>query len=159
VHLFHQAQERDDSPEHEQYFYKFSYHNLSHLNHTLSFGIQKTRYPNVFLLRATKVTARSPATANVASKPGVELVVVVDLVVLVGSVEGVELVVVVVDLDPSGPGSELVVVVDLVTSGLGVVLVVVVDFVTSSAAPRANSIIVAMSMATNIFFISNLHLM
>jgi len=80
-------------------------------------------------------------------------------VVLVGSVEGVELVVVVVDLDPSGPGSELVVVVDLVTSGLGVVLVVVVDFVTSSAAPRANSIIVAMSMATNIFFISNLHLM
>jgi hypothetical protein len=80
--------------------------------------------------------------------------------VLAGSVEGVELVVVVVDLEASEPGAEsVVVVVDLVTSGLGVVLVVVVDFVTSSAAPRANSIIVAMSMATNIFFISYLHLM
>ena len=86
------------------------------------------------------------------------LVVVVDLVVLVGSVEGVELVVVVVDLEASGPIAELVVVVvDLVTSGLGVVLVtVVVDLVTSSAVLRASSIIVAISMATNIFFISNL---
>ena len=99
-----------------------------------------------------KVTARSPATAKVASKPGVVLVVVVDLVVLVGSVEGVVLVVV-VDLVASGP---VVVVVDLVTSGLGFVLVaVVVDLVTSSAELRASSI-VAMRMATNIFFISNL---
>ena len=47
------------------------------------------------------------------------------------------------------------VVVDLVTSGPGFVLVVlVVDLVTSSAALRASSIIVAISMATNIFFIS-----
>ena len=38
-----------------------------------------------------KATARSPATAKVASKPGVVLVVVVDLVVVVGSVEGVVL--------------------------------------------------------------------
>ena len=49
-----------------------------------------------------KVTARRPATAKVASKPGV-VVVVVDLVVLVGSVAGVTLVVVVVDLVASGP--------------------------------------------------------
>jgi predicted branched-subunit amino acid permease len=72
-------------------------------------------------------------------------------------VAGVELVVVVVDLVASGPGAELVVVVlDLVTSGLGFVLVaVVVDLVTSSAEPRASSsIIVAISIATNIFFIS-----
>jgi hypothetical protein len=103
-----------------------------------------------------KVTAKSPASAKVASKPGVVLVVVVDLVVLVGSVEGVVFVSVVVDLVASGPEVVLVVVVDLVTSGPGVVLVVVVDLVTSSAALRASSIIVAMSMATNIFFISNL---
>jgi hypothetical protein len=64
-----------------------------------------------------KVTARIPATAKVASKPGVVLVVVVDLVVLVGSVAGVVLVVVVVDLAASGLGVVLVaVVVDLVTS-------------------------------------------
>ena len=67
---------------------------------------------------------------------------------------GVELVVVVVDLVASGPGVELVVVVvDLVASEPGVVLVVLVDLVTSSAALRASSIIVAISMATNIFFI------
>ena len=104
-----------------------------------------------------KVTARIPATAKVASKPGVELVVVVvDLVVLVGSVAGVVLVVVVVDLVASGPGAELVVVVvDLVAAGLGVVLVVVVvDLVASSATLRASSIIVAISRATNIFFMS-----
>jgi hypothetical protein len=84
------------------------------------------------------------------------VVVVVDLDVLVGSAAGVELVVVVVDLVASAPGAEaVVVVVDLVTSELGVVLVaVVVDLVTSSAEPRASSIIVAISMATNIFFIS-----
>ena len=41
------------------------------------------------------VTARSPATAKAASNPGV---VVVDSVVVVGAVSGVELVVVVVDL-------------------------------------------------------------
>ena len=85
------------------------------------------------------------------------LVVVVDLVVLVGSEEGV-VVVVVVDLVALEPGAKLVVVVvDLVASGLGVVLVVVVvDLVTSSAVAelRASSIIVAISMATNIFFIS-----
>ena len=65
---------------------------------------------------------------------------------------------VVVDLVASGPGAELVVVVvDFVTSGLGVVLVVVVvDLVSSAAALRAISIIVAISMATNIFFIQNL---
>jgi hypothetical protein len=81
-------------------------------------------------------------------------VVVVDLVVFVGSVAGVELVVVVVDLVAFGLRYELVVV-DLVTSGLGFVLVaVVVDLVTSSAALRASSIIVAIRMATNIFFIS-----
>lgn len=94
-----------------------------------------------------KVTARSPATAKVASKPGVVLVVVVDLVVLV---------VVVVDLVASGPGV-VIVVVDLVTSEPGVMLVVVVDdLITSAAALRARIIIVAISMATNIFFISNL---
>jgi hypothetical protein len=82
------------------------------------------------------------------------VVVVVDLVVLVGSVAGVLLVVVVVDFVASGPGVELViVVVDFVASELGVV-VVVVDLVTSAATPKANSIIVAISMATNIFFIS-----
>ena len=75
-----------------------------------------------------------------------------------GSVAGVELVVVVVDLVASGPGVELVeVVVDLVASEPGVVLVVLVDLVTSSAEPRASSsTIVAISIATNIFFISNL---
>lgn len=74
-----------------------------------------------------KVTARSPTTAKVASKPGVVLVVVVvDSVVLAGSDEGV------------------------------VLVVVVVDLVTSAAALSASSIIVAISMATNIFFISNL---
>jgi hypothetical protein len=83
------------------------------------------------------------------------VVVVDDFVVLVGSVAGVELVVVVVDLVASGPGVELVVVVvDLVASEPGVVLVVLVDLVTSSAALRASSIIVAISIATNIFFIS-----
>ena len=101
-----------------------------------------------------KVTARIPTTAKVASKPGV-VVVVVDLLVLVGSVAGVVLVEVVVDWVASGPGALVVVVVDLVASGLGVVLVaVVVDLVTSAAVLRASSIIVAMSMATNIFFIS-----
>jgi hypothetical protein len=71
-------------------------------------------------------------------------------------VAGVALVVVVVDLVASGPGFMLVVVVvDLVASDPGVVLVaVVVDSVTSAAVPRASSIMVAMSMATNIFFIS-----
>ncbi len=85
------------------------------------------------------------------------VVVVVDLVVLAGSVAGVVLVVVVVDLvmlAGSVAGVVLVVVVvDLVASEPGTVLVVVVDFVTSSAALRASSIIVAISMATNIFFI------
>jgi hypothetical protein len=103
-----------------------------------------------------KVTARIPATAKVASKPGV-VVVVVDLLVVVGSVAGVELVVVVVDL-ASVPGAELVmVVVDFVASEPGVVLVVatVVDFV-SSATPSAISIIVAISISNNIFFISSL---
>jgi len=100
-----------------------------------------------------KVTARSPATAKIASNPGVVLVVVVDLVVLVGSAAGVVLVVVVVDLVASGPGAELVVVVvDLVASELGVVLVtVVVDLVSSAATLRASIIIVAISTATNIF--------
>ena len=83
------------------------------------------------------------------------LVVVVDFVVLEGSVAVVVLVVVMVDL-VSEPGAELVVVVvDSVTPGLGVVLVVVeLDLVTSSAVLKASSIIVAISMATNIFFIS-----
>ena len=49
-----------------------------------------------------KVTASSPATAKVASKPGV-VVVVVDSVVVVGAVAGVELVVVVVDFSSLGP--------------------------------------------------------
>jgi len=105
-----------------------------------------------------KVTARIPATAKVASKPGVEVVVDVDLVVLVGSELGV--VVVVVDLVASEPGV-VVVVVDSVTSGAGVVVVLVVDLVTSSAALRARnavSIIVAISISNNIFFISNLFL-
>jgi hypothetical protein len=76
--------------------------------------------------------------------------------VLVGSTAGVALVVVVVDLLASGPGFMLVVVVlDLTASDPGVELFsVVVDLVTSAAAPRASSIIVAISMATNIFFIS-----
>ena len=101
-----------------------------------------------------KATARIPTSANGASNPGVD-VVVVDLVVLAGSVLGVVLVVVAVVLVASAPGAVVVwVVVDFVTSGLGVV--VVVDLVTSSAALRASSIIVAISMATNIFFISNL---
>ena len=102
-----------------------------------------------------KATARIPISANGASNPGV-VVVVVDLVVLVGSGLGVVLVVVAVVL-VSETGVVLVVfVVDLVTSGPGVV-VVVVDLVTSAAAPRARnavSIIVAISVATNIFFIS-----
>jgi hypothetical protein len=89
-----------------------------------------------------KATARIPTAAKAASKPGVLVVVVVDLVVLVGSVAGVVLVVVVVDFVASGPGVELV--------------VVVVDLVTSAARPKASSIIVAISMATNIFFISKL---
>ena len=86
------------------------------------------------------------------------LVVVVDLVVFVGTVAGVELVVVVVDWVALEPRAEaVVVVVDLVTSGLGFVLIaVVVDLVTSAATPKASSTIVAISMATNIFFISNL---
>ncbi len=103
-----------------------------------------------------KVTARIPATAKVASKPGVEVVVDVDLVVVGGSELGV--VVVVVDLVASEPGV-VVVVVDLVTSGEGVVVVLVVDLVTSSAALRARnavSIIVAISIINNIFFIPNL---
>jgi hypothetical protein len=68
-----------------------------------------------------KVTAMSPATAKVASKPGVVLVVVVDSVVLAGSDEGVLLVVVVVDLVASGLGvMPVAVVVDLVASaGIG----------------------------------------
>jgi hypothetical protein len=59
-------------------------------------------------------------------------VVVVDLVVLVGSVAGVELVVVVFDFSSSWPGAALVVVaVDLAVSGLEVVLVdLVASFVT-----------------------------
>jgi len=59
--------------------------------------------------------------------------------VVAGSVAGVVLVVVVVDLTASGPGAELVVVVvDLVVSGLGVVLVVVVvDLVSSSRYPQS----------------------
>jgi hypothetical protein len=103
-----------------------------------------------------KVTPRRPTTAKVASKPGVEVVVVVDLVVFVGSTAGVVLVVVVVDLLASGPGFMLVVVVlDLTASDPGVELVsVVVDLVTSAAVPRASIIIVAISAATNIFFIS-----
>ena len=85
------------------------------------------------------------------------LVVVVDLDVLVGPVAGFELVVVVVDWVALEPRAEaVVVVVDLVTSGLGFMLVaVVVDLVISAATPKASSIIVAISMATNIFFISN----
>jgi hypothetical protein len=76
-----------------------------------------------------KATARSPIRPKVASKPGV-LVVVVDLVVVVGSVVGFE--VVVVDLMASGPRAELVVV-DLVMSGLeGMLVEVVVDFVASA---------------------------
>lgn len=122
------------------------------------FDFKKFREFQRLLLKATKVTARIPATAKVASKPGV-VVVVVDLVVVVGSVAGVELVVVVVDL-ASVPGAELVtVVVDLVASEPGVVLVVatVVDLVASSAILNAISIIMAMSMVTNIFFILRPH--
>jgi len=106
-----------------------------------------------------KATAIIPTKANVASKPGVLVVVVVDLVVLVGSVAGAVLVVVVVDLLESEPGAGLVVViVDLVASEPGVVLVVVVvDLVTSPATLRASSIIVAISIATNIFFILKPH--
>ena len=81
-----------------------------------------------------KVTAKIPATAKVASKPGVVLIVVVDLVVLVGSVAGVVLVVVVVDSVASWSGADelLVVAVDLAASGLGVVLVAVLaDLATS----------------------------
>jgi hypothetical protein len=74
-------------------------------------------------------------------------------------VAGVVLVVVVVDFVASGPGVTLdVVVVDFVASEPGVVLVVatVVDLVSSTAALRVSSIIAAISIATNIFFISNL---
>ena len=81
-----------------------------------------------------KVTAKIPAIAKVASKPGVVLVVVVDLAVLVGSVAGVVLVVVVVDSAASWSGADelVVVAVDLAASGLGVVLVAVVaDLATS----------------------------
>jgi hypothetical protein len=102
-----------------------------------------------------KVTARIPATAKVASKPGV-VVVVVDLLVVVGSELGV--VVVVVDWVAPEPGV-VVVVVDFVTSGAGVVVVLVVDLVTSSAVLRARnamSIIVAISISNNILFISSL---
>ncbi len=94
-----------------------------------------------------------PTSAKAASNPGVVVVVDVDCVVVVGSVLGV--VVVVVDLVASEPGV-VVVVVDLVTSGAGVVVVFVVDLVTSSAALSARnavSIIVAISINTNIFFI------
>lgn len=78
------------------------------------------------------VTARSPATANAASKPGVLPVVVVDLVVLAASVAGVDLVVVVVDLVASGLVVALVVVgVDLVAPGPGELVAVAVDSVTS----------------------------
>jgi hypothetical protein len=61
--------------------------------------------------------------------------VVVDLVVLVGSVEEVVFVTVVVDLTASGPD----------------VVLMVVDLVTSSAALTASSIIVAINIATNVF--------
>ena len=102
-----------------------------------------------------KATARIPISANGASNPGVE-VVVVDLVVLAGSVLGVVLVVVAVVL-VSETGVVLVVfVVDLVTSGPGIV-VVVVDLVTFAAEPRARnavSIIMAISMTANIFLMS-----
>ena len=66
-----------------------------------------------------KVTARSPATANVAPKPGVVLVAVA-VVVLVGFEAGVEIVVVVVDSVVSWLRSEpvSVVAVDLAASGL-----------------------------------------
>jgi hypothetical protein len=86
------------------------------------------------LLRATKVTASNPTIAKIASKPGVVLVEVVDLIVLAGSEAGVELVVVVVDFSSSWSGTALVVVaVDLAVSGLEVVLVaVVVDLVASA---------------------------
>ena len=57
---------------------------------------------------------------------------VVDLVVLVGSVEEVVFVTVVVDLTASGPD----------------VVLMVVDLVTSSAALTASSIIVAINIAT-----------
>jgi len=66
--------------------------------------------------------------------------VVVDLVVIVGSVEEVVFVTVVVDLTASGPD----------------VVLMVVDLVTSFAALTASSIIVAINIATNVFFISNL---
>ena len=81
-----------------------------------------------------KVTARIPATAKVASKPGVVLVAVA-VVVLVGSVAGVVLVVVVDLLVLVGSVAVVVrvLVVDLVASGLGFELVaVVVDLVTSA---------------------------
>ena len=55
----------------------------------------------------------------------------------------------------SGPGAELdVVVVDFVASMPGVVVVdaTVVDLVSSAAALKASIIIVATSIATNIFF-------
>jgi hypothetical protein len=68
------------------------------------------------------------------------LVVVIDFVTLVGSEEGVVL---------------IGVVIDLAAMELGVMLVgVVVELVTFAAVLRASSIIVAISMATNIFFIS-----
>ena len=78
-----------------------------------------------------KATAIGPIRPKIASNPGVVLVVVVDLVVVVGSVAGVVFASAVVDFVASGPEAELVVV-DLVTSGLGVVLAaVVVDLVAS----------------------------
>jgi hypothetical protein len=73
-----------------------------------------------------------------------------------GSVAGV--VAVVVELVSSGPSAELVVVaMDLVVSATGVVQLAEapVDLVSYSAALRASSIIAVMSMATNLFFISN----
>jgi hypothetical protein len=86
------------------------------------------------LLRDTKVTASNPTIANIASKPGVVLVEVVDLIVLAGPEAGVELVIVVVDFSSSWSGAALVVVaVDSAVSGVGLVLVAsVVDLVASA---------------------------
>ena len=70
---------------------------------------------------------------------------------------GVALVVVVVDLAASGPGVVMLVgvVIDLVALEPGVIFIVVlVDLFTFAAALRASSIIMAISMTTNIFFIS-----
>jgi hypothetical protein len=93
-----------------------------------------------------------------ASEAGVVVVVVVDFVVLAGSEEGVVLLVaVVVDLAASGTGVVMfvVAVIDLVALEPGVMLVlVVIDLFTFAAVLRASSIIMAISMTTNIFFIS-----